>query len=143
MRLNLDKCVFEVQGGKFLGFMFTHRGIKANLDKYEAIIKKKNPQSIKEVQRLIGRLASLSRFLPKATEKARPFFQLLKKPTSFYWNNDSSPPILTRLVDGQDLYLYLAIFKHSISTVVVQETRKTQSPVCYISKMLQGTKSQY
>jgi len=33
MRLNLDKCVFGVKRGKFLGFMFTHREIKHIPDK--------------------------------------------------------------------------------------------------------------
>ncbi|RDX99435.1 hypothetical protein CR513_17510, partial [Mucuna pruriens] len=33
MRLNLDNCVFGVQGGKFLSFMLTHRGIEANPNK--------------------------------------------------------------------------------------------------------------
>nr|XP_029152822.1 uncharacterized protein LOC114927415 [Arachis hypogaea] len=30
MRLNPEKCAFGIQGGKFLGFMLTNRGIKAN-----------------------------------------------------------------------------------------------------------------
>lgn len=34
MRLNPEKCTFGVQAGKFLGFMLTHRGIKANPDKF-------------------------------------------------------------------------------------------------------------
>nr|KYP61272.1 Retrovirus-related Pol polyprotein from transposon 17.6 [Cajanus cajan] len=38
MRLNPEKCVFGVQGGKFLGFMITNRGIKANPEKCKAII---------------------------------------------------------------------------------------------------------
>jgi len=33
MRLNPEKCAFSVEGGKFLGFMLTHRGIEANLEK--------------------------------------------------------------------------------------------------------------
>ena len=33
MHLNLEKCTFEVGGGKFLGFMITHWGIEANPDK--------------------------------------------------------------------------------------------------------------
>ncbi|XP_072054187.1 uncharacterized protein [Arachis hypogaea] len=49
MRLNFEKCAFRVTGGKFLGFMLTARGIEANLEKCEAIIKMKSPQTIKEV----------------------------------------------------------------------------------------------
>jgi len=33
MRLNPSKCVFRVEGRKFLGFMLTHKRIEANLDK--------------------------------------------------------------------------------------------------------------
>ena len=33
MKLNPEKCVFEVRVGKFLGFMISQRGIKANLEK--------------------------------------------------------------------------------------------------------------
>ncbi|RDY14813.1 Retrovirus-related Pol polyprotein from transposon 17.6, partial [Mucuna pruriens] len=43
MRLNPNKYVFETQGGKFLGFMLTHRGIEVNPDKCEAIISMKSP----------------------------------------------------------------------------------------------------
>jgi len=38
LRLNLEKCVFGVRGGMFLGFMLTNRGIELNLDKCEAIL---------------------------------------------------------------------------------------------------------
>ena len=37
MRLNPEKCIFGVQVGKFLRFMLTSRGIKANPDKCWAI----------------------------------------------------------------------------------------------------------
>jgi len=33
------KCVFGVEGGKFLGFMLTYRGIEANLEKCRTITK--------------------------------------------------------------------------------------------------------
>nr|KYP74093.1 Transposon Ty3-I Gag-Pol polyprotein [Cajanus cajan] len=49
MRVNLEKCVFGVQGGKFLGFMITFRGIKANPKKCKAIIQMQSPQTVKDV----------------------------------------------------------------------------------------------
>jgi len=33
MKLNLDKCNFRVNGGKFLGFMVTYKVIEANFNK--------------------------------------------------------------------------------------------------------------
>jgi len=38
MKLNPSKCVFGVSSGKFLGVMVSHRGIKANPDKIQAIL---------------------------------------------------------------------------------------------------------
>ena len=52
MKMNPSKCAFKVSSGKFLGFMVSHREIKANLDKIQAILDMKPPQSIKEVQSL-------------------------------------------------------------------------------------------
>nr|KYP36400.1 Transposon Ty3-I Gag-Pol polyprotein [Cajanus cajan] len=57
MRLNPEKCVFGVQGGKFLGFMITSRGIEANPEKCKAIIQMQSPQTVKEVQHLAGCIA--------------------------------------------------------------------------------------
>nr|KYP52801.1 Retrovirus-related Pol polyprotein from transposon opus [Cajanus cajan] len=60
MRLNPEKCVFSIQGGKFLGFTITSRGIEANPEKCKAIIKMQSPQTVKEVQRLAGRKSELA-----------------------------------------------------------------------------------
>jgi len=48
LKLNPEKCVW---GGsrKFLGFLLTERGIKANLDKCTTIIGMRSPVSVKEV----------------------------------------------------------------------------------------------
>ncbi|RDX67342.1 hypothetical protein CR513_53803, partial [Mucuna pruriens] len=39
------KCEFGVHDGKFLGFMLTHKGVKANLNMCNAIINMKNPKA--------------------------------------------------------------------------------------------------
>jgi len=38
-----------------------------------------NPTNIQKFQKLNGRLASLSKFLPKLAKKAKPLYKLLKK----------------------------------------------------------------
>jgi len=65
MRLNPEKCVFGVASEKFLGFMLTHRGIEANPDKCQVVVNMRSPANIKKIQRLVGRLIALSRFMPK------------------------------------------------------------------------------
>ncbi|KAL0404162.1 UNVERIFIED_CONTAM: hypothetical protein Sradi_2057000 [Sesamum radiatum] len=58
LKLNPAKCAFGVQGGRFLGFMVTQRGIEANPLKIKAIIDMKAPTCLNEVQRLTGRIAA-------------------------------------------------------------------------------------
>ena len=105
MKLNPGKCAFEVTAGKFLGFMVSQRGIKANPDKIRAIIEMTPPRNVKEVQSFNGKVAALNRFVWKATKKCLPFFRMLKK--SFEWTAEcqrafeelkaylSAPPLLS------------------------------------------------
>ena len=79
MKLNLSKCVFGVASGKFLGFMVLQCGVEANPDKVRAIMEMAPPKNIKEVQSLNNRVASLNRFVSRATDKCLPFFKILRK----------------------------------------------------------------
>ena len=77
MKLNLAKCAFVVSAGKFLGFIVNNQGIEANPDKVKAVLDMLPPSNIKDIQRLIGRIAALSRFKSKANEKCQTFFQVM------------------------------------------------------------------
>ena len=84
MKLNPTKCTFGVSVGKFLGFIVNNRGIKANPDKIKVVLDMLPPSNVKDIQRLIGRIVALSRFISRASDKCRPFFQVLKK--AFQWD---------------------------------------------------------
>ena len=148
MKLNPSKCAFGVSLGKFLGFMVSYRGIEANPEKIKAILDMKSPQSIKEVQSLIGRVTALNRFISKATEKCLPFSKVLKK--AFEWMDECQKafqdlktylvmaPLLSPSVMGEELYLYLAVTPHAISSALVREEGRVQKPVYYTSRALRG-----
>ena len=88
IKLNLDKCVFGVKARKFLGFMISHRGIEANPEKMEAILNIKAPKTLNELQKLNGRITTLSRFISCSAKKCFPLFRALKNSKKFEWNND-------------------------------------------------------
>jgi hypothetical protein len=44
------------------------------------------PSSSKEVQRLTGRIASLNRFISKASERSLPFFKVIRTNSIFQWS---------------------------------------------------------
>jgi hypothetical protein len=77
LKLNPEKCIFGVTRGKVLGCLVSTKGIEANPDKIRAITKMHPPQTRKEVQKLIGRIAALNRFITKLAEKSLPFFSIL------------------------------------------------------------------
>ena len=83
MKLNPGKCAFGVTAGKFLGFMVSQRGIKANPNKIRAIMEMAQQRNVKELQSLNGKIAALNRFVSRATDKCLPFFRTLKR--SFEW----------------------------------------------------------
>jgi hypothetical protein len=54
MMLNPKKCTFGVPSGKLLWYMVSHHGINPNPDKVLAITKMKPPESMHDVDKLMG-----------------------------------------------------------------------------------------
>jgi hypothetical protein len=50
LKLNPEKCVFWVKKGKFLGYLVSTKGIKANPSKIEAILQMEPPSTKKGAQ---------------------------------------------------------------------------------------------
>jgi ribonuclease HI len=53
--------------------------------KIQAIINMTPPQSARDVQRLIDRLAALNRFISKSAEHSLPFLKTLRGAKDFAW----------------------------------------------------------
>ncbi|XP_050207935.1 uncharacterized protein LOC126657310 [Mercurialis annua] len=155
LKLNPEKCVFEVPAGKFLGYMVSQRGIEANPDKIEAVLKMTPPRSIHEVQKLNGRITALGRFMSCSAKRCLPFFKTLKQIKNFTWTAEcqqafeelksflSSPPLLARPDPGDVLYLYISCSDETIAGVLVSEKGGEQYPIYYISKVLRDAELRY
>jgi hypothetical protein len=91
------------------------------------------PSNKKDVMKLTGMMAALGHFISKLGEKDLPFFKLLKKADKFIWDNEAqkafealkesliTPPIMTPLVPGKTILLYISATTNVISTVLVAE----------------------
>jgi ribonuclease HI len=155
LRLNASKCVFGVGSGKFLGFMVSHRGIEVNPDQIKVIQELKAPRTHKEVQRLTGMTAALSRFISRSADRCQPFFQLLKKSTTFKWDDKcvsafedlkrylSSSLLLSNPTPGEPLFLYLAVSDRAVSAVLIRIKDTVQCPVYYASKTMTEAETHY
>ncbi|RDY00202.1 hypothetical protein CR513_16650, partial [Mucuna pruriens] len=94
------QLAIEPRQRRVWGFMLTHRGIKANPDKCQAIINMISPQNVKEMQRLTGWLA------PSKTK-------------------------------GHDLCLYLAVYEHTISVVILQKLELAEKIIAWSVKLFE------
>jgi hypothetical protein len=92
LKLNPEKCVFGIHRGKVLGCLVSTKGIEANPDKIRALVEMQDPVSVKDVQKLTGRVAALNRFIPKVAERSLPFFQVLRSAKIFSGLNLRSEP---------------------------------------------------
>jgi hypothetical protein len=86
LKLNLEKCVFGIHKGKVLRCLVSTKGIEANPDKIKALVEMQDPVSMKNVQKLTGKVAALNKFIPKAAERSLPFFQALRSAKNFQWS---------------------------------------------------------
>ncbi|XP_030945656.1 uncharacterized protein LOC115970125 [Quercus lobata] len=123
MKLNSSKYAFGVSSGKFLGFMVSQRGIEAKPEKVKAILEMSSSRTIKEVQSLTGRIATLNKFVSKATDKCLPFFKTLKK--VFSWTKECKTAF------------------QELNAALIREEDRLQLPVYYVNQAFQGAEARY
>jgi hypothetical protein len=161
VKLNPEKCVFGVPRGMLLGYIVSQRGIEANPEKVTALERMGPIRDLKGVQKVLGCLAALSRFISRLGEKGLPLYRLLKKHERFFWTAEAQEalnklkaslthaPVLTPPQDGEPLQLYVAATTQVVSAVfMVERTEEghalpVQRPVYYISEVLSDTKTRY
>ena len=103
---------------------------------------------------LTGKLVALNRFISKFADHCRPFYELLRKWKGFQWDEKcekafqglkeylTQAPMLTAVDTGEDLFMYLSVFDHAVSTVLLRD-QGVQQPVYYISKTLVDAETRY
>ncbi|GJZ00596.1 reverse transcriptase domain-containing protein [Tanacetum coccineum] len=158
MKLNLKKCAFRVEEGTFLGYKVNTKGLKVCPDKVDAVLSLPSPKCLKDVQKLNGKLASLNKFLAKSVENSLPFFKTLKKCTkksNFHWTTEAEEafkqmkqliaelPMLTAPMKKEELIVYLAATKETVSAVLMTEREAKQMPIYFVSRALRGPEVNY
>jgi hypothetical protein len=132
-KLNPKKCIFGVPFGILLGNVVSHDGIRPNPTKVKAVLDMQPSKNVKDIQKLTGCMAALSRFISRLGEKGLPFFKLLNASEKFFWSEEAdaaftqlkefltSPPVLTAPQRDDVLFLYVAATDRVVSTVIVVE----------------------
>jgi hypothetical protein len=135
--------------------------MEVNPEKIKAILEISRPNDLKDVQRLIGCMTVVSRFISRLGEKALPLYKLMKKSDEFVWTNEadaalkdlkrvlSTTPVLAAPKDQEPMLLYMAATNRVVSIVIMVERKEEAQeygihrPVYYVSEVLTESKQRY
>ena len=90
IKLKPSKCHLRVSEVTFVGHVISNNGLKAKSSKIDAIIQMPEPSSRKELERFLGMVNYLGKFLPNLAAVTAPLCQLLKKENDWQWSGHMS-----------------------------------------------------
>lgn len=147
VKFNKEKCSFTKESIKYLGHIFSARGITADPDKVRAIKEMPSPTCLKDLQRFLGLLNYLSPFIKNMASETEILRQLLKKSTDWQWSANHETtfchlkqlicqvPVLSHFNVHDPIILQSDASKSAVGAVLLQN----QHPVYYASKTLTDT----
>nr|GEU56421.1 reverse transcriptase domain-containing protein [Tanacetum cinerariifolium] len=135
MKLNLKKCAFVLEEGMFLGYEVNAKGLKVCPDKVDAVLSLPSPKCLKDVQKLNRKLASLNSDFHWTTEAEEAFKQMKQLIAEL--------PMLTAPMEKEELIVYLAAIKETVSAVLMTKREAKQMPIYFVSRVLRGPELNY
>ena len=146
--INPLKCAFGVSAGKFLGFIIHEKGIEIDPKRIEAMKNVEAPTCKKDMQKFLGKLNYLRRFISNSSRKIDAFTHILrlKNEVEFTWGAKqqeafekikqylSSPPVLKAPRRGVHFKLYIAVEDKVVGAILTQETEEKEYVVTYIGR---------
>ena len=154
LKLNKNKCVFGVTEMTFLGHVVSAEGIKADPEKVKAIVGMKTPENINELQRFLGMINYVGKFLPNLAEIAAPLRCLLKKENEFLFQKPqleafdklkemiTSPPVLKFYNPNRPIRVRCDASQHGLGALLEQNEERWH-PVAYASRSCTPTEKAY
>ncbi|XP_054267072.1 uncharacterized protein K02A2.6-like [Macrosteles quadrilineatus] len=153
--LNKQKSEFCKKTVTFLGFVLSKDGIKPDPSKVQAIVDLPAPRNANEVQRFMGMITFLAKFIPNRSEILEPITSLLKTKNDFFWGLAqenafvtvkqilSSEPCLTVYDPQKPSILSCDASKKGLGAVLLQVEGENKKPVAYISRTLTPAEENY
>lgn len=76
---NPENCECSKRKVKFAGHVISEDDTKTDPEKVESVQGTATPQNVSDLQRFLGMVSQLGRFIPHLTEKTKPLRDLLRK----------------------------------------------------------------
>uniref|UniRef100_A0A8C5Q7G7 Gypsy retrotransposon integrase-like protein 1 n=1 Tax=Leptobrachium leishanense TaxID=445787 RepID=A0A8C5Q7G7_9ANUR len=151
LRLGIKKLQFKVKEVRFHGHILSWEGLKADPDKLRAILDMPQPENVKSLQRFIGFVTYLAKFLPHLSEVCEPLRRLLDKDAVWHWlpKHDNAVQDIKRLVTDTPVLKY-----YDITTPVTIQSDASKTglgccllqagqPIAFASRALTLTEQNY
>ena len=151
IKLNKQKCKFAQTEIQYLGHVLTAQGIQIEKAKLQAILDMPTPNSRKDLERFLGMIQYIGRFIPSLSEISAPLRILLQKETEWHWEKQqqdayeklkdlaTKAPTLKYYDVNKPVELSVDSSKDGMGAVLIQEG----SPVAYASRALTEAEKGY
>ena len=151
LKLNKEKSQIKRQEISYLGHILSKKGVKPDPQKIKAITDMETPTHKEELQRFLGMVTYLSKFIPRFSEISAPLRILLQKNIAWHWDTQQAQSFnhLKELVTKHPTLAYFDPSKptkisadassHGLGAVLLQNDH----PIAYASKSLTSTQQNY
>lgn len=151
LTLNDDKCEYGKERIKFLGHILTSMGLEADPEKVTAIDSLKMPTNKVELQRFLGMITYLAKFIPRMSTITQPLRKLLEKQVAWDWQWQQtkaftslkellkSTPVLKYYDVNEDVTIQADASSYALGAVLMQN----EQPIAYASRSLSKTEQRY
>ncbi|XP_058448606.1 uncharacterized protein K02A2.6-like [Malaya genurostris] len=151
LRLNPEKIKLCKESVRFFGHILTSSGIKPDPDKVSGILKMAKPTDVPSMQRFLGTITYLARYLPSLSSVAEPLRRLTYQKEPWVWSSEqekafsslkqqvTSAPILRYFDPNKDSVIQCDSSSVGLGAVLLQEGQ----PVVYASRTLSATERRY
>ena len=151
LKLNRNKCKFQLPEVRYIGHVIGAEGIRPDPQKVDDIKNMPRPTDKTGVQRILGTLNFLHKFIPNMSELTAPLRSLLVKGVEFSWSFEqegamkkiisvlTSSPVLGFYDSKKDIVLTSDASQHGLGACIMQEGK----PIAYASRSLTATQCNY
>nr|XP_029713688.1 uncharacterized protein K02A2.6-like [Aedes albopictus] len=133
LKLNPEKCLFAKKSVPYLGHIVSENGLHPDNDKIDAIRRLKVPENKKQLQRLLGMVTYLGKFIVNLSQVTAPLRQLLQKDVTWQWEHEqqaafnklmsllTSLPVLKFYDVNKQNVLSVDCSSHAMGAVLLQD----------------------
>ena len=151
LKLKKEKTKIKCTTVDYMGHKITSEGLKPDPEKVQAILQMPTPKDKKDLQRFLGMVQYLAKFISHLSEMACPLRELLKQENEWCWYEQHQksydeikkacvePPVLCYYDVSKNVTLSVDASMSGLGVVCLQEGQ----PVAYASRALTNCQKKY